>query len=67
MSFRGEQSEAEESRKELQIFLDSSLMLRMTAIIFSGFSLDRKDILVLVMHNLKTFLERVFESDFYSL
>ena len=33
--------------------------------IISEFSLDRKDIPVLIMHNLKTFHERVFESDFY--
>ena len=35
--------------------------------IFSEFSLDKRDIPVLIMHNLKTFHERVFESDFYSL
>ena len=36
-------------------------------IIISEFSLDRKDIPVPTQHNLKTFHERVFESDFYLL
>jgi hypothetical protein len=46
-------------------FLEKAVLYLRTVFIISEFSLDRKDTPVLIMHNLKTFHERVFESDFY--
>ncbi len=47
-------------------FIKNSPILGTVFISFE-FSLDKRDIPVLIKHNLKTFHEQVFESDFYSL